>query len=120
MTHQKYRFSPTLIYLLGCIFAVGVSHLLYVSNQPYLNQTFNRDNTSPAILSFLYITSYWLGFWLPILSLLLIAGLIMFYRNFRKPRPAIVILIGVINLLIAIGVSIAVAKGLPVIEYIKT
>jgi hypothetical protein len=105
------------------------------SSQPFLNQIFDRGEAAKPFLQSIYRISYMLGFLIPMLSLVLVTGVVMIFRSgwrlvgdavmaseplpiyFRNFLRVILLLLGWMMAVIAIKLAIVVAQGLPLITY---
>jgi hypothetical protein len=105
------------------------------SSQLFLNQIFVQGEAAESLLQSIYRISYMLGFLIPMLSLVLVTGVVMIFRSGWRligdavmasaPLPShfcnflrvILLLLGWMMAAIAIKLAIVVAQGLPLITY---
>jgi hypothetical protein len=129
------KLSDAVAYALFSGIGLAMSDWIARSSQPFLNQVLDRGEAAKTLLQSIYRISYMLGFLIPMLSLVLVTGVVMIFRSgwrligdavmasaplprhFRNFSRVILLLLGWMMAAIAIKLAIVVAQGLPLIIY---
>jgi hypothetical protein len=135
MSRLPPKLSDAAAYALFSGIGLMFSDWITRSSQPFLNQIFDRGEAAKSLLQSIYRISYMLGFLIPMLSLVLVTGVVMIVRSgwrligdtvmaseplpshFRNFLRVILLLLGWMMAAIAIKLAIVVAQDLPLIIY---